>query len=561
MVTRDLARTDGPLDVSFELGRYVEAVRAALGDMADSEIVRRIWAHDHTVWKPVPEEITNRLGWLHAPREALELLPVVRKMVSVARDDGITRALLFGMGGSSLAGEMFSQVFRGETPGLEAVLTVLDSTDPAAVLTCAEQLVPTRTLFLVSTKSGTTVETLSFFRYFYNRTLDELDTEKAGHHFVAITDPGSPLLKTAAQYGFRDQFESDPNVGGRYSAFTYFGVVPAALLGGQIERLLGHALDASAACGADVEPERHPAAQLGCVLAELAKAGRDKATFVVSSRMASFGDWVEQLIAESTGKERTGIVPIVGELVGPPEVYGDDRLFIHIRLAGDDTYDRPMAILRAAGHPTVQIDLADPYELGALLFLWEFAVAVAGCRLGINPFNQPNVEAAKSHTRQFTREYTERGALPSGEVSPLHRDQLNAFLARASRGDYVAVQAFLEPTAETTAALEGLRTRVRDHTRLAVTTGYGPRYLHSTGQLHKGDAGNGLFIQFTADDLRDAMIPDEAGRPEAMLSFGVLKRAQALGDLHALRNSGRRVIHFHLQSDPIAGLDLLMGAS
>jgi glucose-6-phosphate isomerase len=529
-------------------------------------VVARIWAHDHTVWKPEPAEIANRLGWLHVAEMMLENVPRLEGLISDVRAAGYTHALLLGMGGSSLAPEVFRRTFGVRDGYLD--LAVLDSTDPGAVLEHAERLDPARTLFIVATKSGTTAETLSFFRFFYNWAADAMGENRAGEHFSAITDPGTHLVDLAQRYGFRSTFLNDPNIGGRYSALSYFGLVPAALVGVDVPNLLGRAMVAT--CGGEscVAPEENLGARLGAILGELAKAGRDKATFVLSPAIASFGDWVEQLIAESTGKERKGIVPVVREPLGPPEVYGADRLFVHLRLPGDETHDAALAALEAASHPVVRLNLQDRYDLGRQFFLWEIATAVAGHRLGINPFDQPNVEAAKVLARRMVAEYAEKGTLPAGEPAPLTAEALHDFLAQAQPGDpstgsgrsYIALQAYVQPTAEAAAALAALRVGLRDRFQLATTVGYGPRFLHSTGQLHKGDAGRGMFIQLTADGPRDVPIPDEAGTPGSSITFGVLKLAQALGDRQALLDAGRRVIRFHLGEDVVGGLRHLLKA-
>lgn len=553
------------------LGKYQAAVDAALEEIVADRIVPRIWAHDHTVWQPEPTEITNRLGWLHIAEKMLEQRDRLSDLVESVRADGYTDVLLLGMGGSSLAPEVFSKVFGGHGPAAGMPrLAVLDSTDPGAVLAHTERLDPARTLFIVSTKSGGTEETLSFFKFFYNWAAQALGGEEAGKHFVAITDPGSKLQTLAAPraYDFRAIFLNDPNIGGRYSALSYFGLVPAALVGVDVETLLEQSLTMACNC----EPCNCPidgdnnGAWLGAVLGELAKAGRDKATFIASPQLASFGDWVEQLIAESTGKNGTGILPVVGEPVGEPDVYGDDRLFLYLRLNGDDTYDEAVQALEDAGQPVVRLHLRDLYDLGEQFFLWEMATAVAGYRLGINPFDQPNVEAAKALARQAVAAYRETGQFPEDEPTPLTAEALTAFWAQAQPGNpatgsgrsYVALQAYVQPTAETDAALQALRTRIRDTRKLATTVGYGPRFLHSTGQVHKGDRGNGLFIQFTSDPLRDVAIPDEAGKPDAGMTFGLLKMAQVLGDKQALQDAGRRVIRFHLGSNVVSSLRKLV---
>ena len=540
------------------LGSYQAAVDDALAEMKENRIMARVWAHDHTVWKPEPTEIANRLGWLHTAEVMLENLPRLKGMVEAVRAAGYTHALLLGMGGSSLAAEVFSHVDFRSLPDFGSLkLAVLDSTDPGAVLAHAEWLDLSRTLFIVATKSGGTVETLSFFKFFYNRVADAVGTDQAGEHFIAITDPGSKLVNLAERYRFRATFLNDPNIGGRYSALSYFGLAPAVLVGVDVGFLLGRALAASSGCESCVASGDNPGARLGAILGELAKAGRDKATFVLSPAIASFGDWMEQLIAESTGKEGKGILPVVGEPLGPPEVYGNDRLFVHIRLEDDETHDAAMATLEAAGHPLVRLNLHDRYDLGGQFFLWEMATAVAGHRLDINPFDQPNVEAAKVLARKMVAEYMEKGTLPHSESVLLTAQALNEFLAQAQPGDYVALQAYVQPTVETDAALAALRLRLRDRYRLATTVGYGPRFLHSTGQLHKGDAGRGLFIQFTADDPQDVSIPDEAGSPDSTMIFGVLKAAQVMGDRQALLEAGRRVISFHLGNDVVGGLKKL----
>ncbi len=540
---------------SASLGPDQSAVEAALAEMAENRILARIWAHDHTVWKPEPTEITNRLGWLRIAEAMGDNVHRLQALTEAVRADGYTHVLLLGMGGSSLAPQVFRKTFGVEDGYLD--LAVLDSTDPGAVLAYAEQLDLARTLFIVASKSGRTVETLSFFKFFYNRVAGAVDAGRVGEHFVAITDPDSDLTGLADRYGFRATFLNDPNIGGRYSALSYFGLVPAALIGVDVPRLLDHAQAAARACEPGVATVDNPGAWLGAILGELAKNGRDKVTFVISPAVASFGDWVEQLIAESTGKEGRGILPVVGEPLGPPEVYGDDRLFVYLRLddsagltaSDDEPRDAALQALEEAGYPVVRLPLCDPYELGQQFFVWEMAIAVAGHRLGINPFDQPNVEAAKVLAHRMVTGYREKGALSGGESVPLSAEALEQFLAQARPGDYIALQAYVQPTAETEAALLALRTRLRDRFRLATTVGYGPRFLHSTGQLHKGDAGRGLFIQFTADDRRDVPIPDEAGEPASSITFGVLKMAQALGDRQALLAAGRRIICFHLGVD------------
>jgi glucose-6-phosphate isomerase len=571
----------GQSDYAFSLHEFQAKVDAALTELKASRVMQRIWEHDHTVWKTDPTEITNRLGWLHSPKVMMDALPEINAFVDEVRVAGFTHALLLGMGGSSLAPEVFRFTFGAKKGYLD--LAVLDSTDPGAVLEHARRLNPAQTLYIVSTKSGGTVETFSFFKYFYNLVAPAVGKQNAGDHFIAITDPGSGLADTAKEYSFRKTFLNDPNIGGRYSALSYFGLVPAALIGVDTALLLERA--AAMACNSEgyISPSTgdNSAAALGAIMGELACAGRDKVTLIASPPIANFGPWAEQLIAESTGKEGKGILPVDGETLASPEVYGTDRLFVYQRLEGDSTYDEKVGALIKAGHPVVQFNLRDLYDLGAEFFRWEMATVVAGRRLAINPFDQPNVESAKVLARNMVAAYQKDGKLP--ELAPTLRsngitvyadkfsrnasEALKSFLARADRGhehgakrSYVTLQAYVKPGKETDAALHALRSKIQTSWRLATTVGYGPRFLHSTGQLHKGDAGNGLFIQFTADVPEDAAIPDKAGEEKSSISFGVLKMAQALGDRQALLDAGRRVIRFDLGKDVVAALQKLAEA-
>ena len=542
-------------------GRYQRKVNFALAEMKKNKVMARIRAHDHTVWKPEPTEITNRLGWLHIAEAMIENLPRLETFADEVRTAGYTHVLLLGMGGSSLAPEVFRKTFGGvrENSRSPLDLAVLDSTDPGAVLAHTERLDSAKTLFIVSTKSGGTVETLSFFKYFYNQVTDHVGWDMAGEHFIAITDPGSDLADLAHEYNFCTTFLNNPNIGGRYSALSHFGLVPAALIGLDVYTLLERAGSMASNCQSYEYQNQDGinAAWLGAVMGELSQVGHDKITFAISQGIAGFADWVEQLIAESTGKEGTGILPVVHETIGPPEVYGEDRLFVHIKLDSDDAHDAAIQVLEDAGYPVVRIQLRDPYDLGGQFFLWEMATAVAGSRIGINPFDQPNVEAAKVLAKRMVAEYTEKGTLPSAESAPLTSEALKTFLNQTKPGDYVTLQAYVQPTEDAYEQLQTLRHKLRDQLKLATTVGYGPRFLHSTGQLHKGDSGRGLFIQFTADDQADASIPDKAGARDSSISFGVLKAAQAMGDRQALLDAGRRVIIFHLGKDVVGGVKQL----
>ncbi len=557
---------------SASLGRYQPSVAAALEDLDSQKIIQRIWAGDYTVWKPDPTEISNRLGWLRIAEALQKDIPRLQALTDEVRLAGYTHALLLGMGGSSLAPEVFRKTF-GVRPGY-LDLSVLDSTDPTAVLAYASRLDLAKTLFIVSTKSGGTVETFSFFRFFYNRLIEKLGAEQAAANFIAITDPGSKLEEMAAQLHFRAVFLNDPNIGGRYSALSHFGLVPAALVGVDLKTLLVRALGMTDYCSSPSPAAENHAAQLGAILGSLAKAGRDKLTLICSPAICAFGDWTEQLVAESTGKEGHGILPVVGEVVAEPEVYGNDRLFVYLRLAEDHTFDAPLQALVAAEQPVVELVIDDLYDLGGQFLLWELATAVAGYCLQINPFDQPNVESAKVQARKLVAAYQQQGKLPAltpilesegisvyGDIKGSSLPEIwNNFLTQAAPGAYLALQAYIPPGLASDASLLALRTSLRLRTHLAVTSGYGPRFLHSTGQLHKGDGGRGLFVQITADAPSDAPIPDEAGQPGSSISFAVLEQAQALGDRQALLENGRKVIRFHLAGDVQVGLARLLYA-
>jgi transaldolase / glucose-6-phosphate isomerase len=440
-------------------------------------------------------------------------------------------------------------------------------------------------LVIVSTKSGGTVETISMFKSFWNWIRAAKGKQDVGNHFVAITDPNSSLAALAQRYQFRSTFVNDPNLGGRYSGLSFFGLVPAALVDVNVPRLLDRAQAAARECGAIVPPQTNPGAHLGAILYALAEAGRDKVTFITAPELASFGDWVEQLIAESTGKQGHGLVPVVGEPTGAPSVYGSDRLFVHLYLDKEPAGQaRAVAALEAAGHPVLRMRLHDCYDIGAQFLLWEMATALVCSRWKINAFDQPDVESAKVVARDLIKQYLSTGGLPA-EVPAWKGDGVavytgggesigvsgegcadpvglivEAFLRQAVAGSYVAIQAYLQPTARTDAVLLALREAIRDRSRLAVTTGYGPRFLHSTGQLHKGDAGHGLFLQITADPATDVAIPDLAGEDKSSVSFGILISAQALGDWGALRSVGRRTLRLHLSNDVQGRLESLARA-
>ena len=532
------------------LGAYAGHVNEALDRLAAGNVMARIWDRDHTVWKDDAPRIADLLGWLAIPRGMAEHTAALRTFADEVREAGFRDVVLLGMGGSSLGPEVVRQII-GSGPGSPA-LTVLDSTVPARVLTVTRAIDPRRTLFVVSSKSGGTIEPNSFYRHFRAVVESTVSREDAGRRFVAITDPGTSLADLAEAEGFRRTFLNPPDIGGRYSVGSYFGMVPAASTGVDVERLRERMAQMASRCAAGVGVRNNPGGWLGAALGALALAGRDKLTLIASPRVASFGLWVEQLLAESTGKEGVGIVPVAGEPLLDTDAYGSDRAFVYLRLGGDANAETDVAVERlgGVGHPVVTLDLDDAYDIGAEFFRWEFATAVAGHLIGINPFDQPDVQAAKDATDRMIASYLKEGALPVPEGA----DSVGALLDRAKAGDYLSVQAYVEETDGVTHAIGLLRERAMRAHRIATTLGYGPRFLHSTGQLHKGGPDSGLFLQLTTDAVADLAIPGAA------YSFGTLAAAQALGDATALHALGRRVVTARLGPDAEAGVLRLLGS-
>ena len=536
--------------ISFALGSLTERVDARLAAWDGQDVGARMWAKDHTLWsrEPIPE-LTNRLGWLWLPGETGQIAGIEEFAEEIRRDTD--RVVLLGMGGSSLAPEVYQATF-GNADGYPELL-VLDSTHPEAVRAAEGMLDPATTLFVVASKSGGTIETLSLFRYFWRWMSDA--ASQPGERFVAFTDPGSGLEALGRERGFRRIFSTPPDVGGRYSALTPFGLVPAALIGMDVHRLLHSAAAMAGACGASVPPSANPGLRLAAAMGEAALAGRDKLTYVCSSNLEAFGGWVEQLIAESTGKRGTGVVPVVGEPLGDRGVYSDDRVFVSMTLDGEDSsgQDAALGLLEAAGHPVIRIVLRDLYDLGAEMFRSEMAVAAAGSILGINPFDQPDVQVAKDLAK---RAMSAAGLDVSIEEVSAGRpdelaDRVGEWIGTLRSGDYIGIHAYLPMDGPATPVLEQLVHTLRDRYRAAVTLGFGPRFLHSTGQLHKGDAGNGLFLQFVDTPARDL------GVPEAGFDFGKLIEGQAAGDYQALAGRYRRVLRVRLGDDPAAGVAMV----
>jgi len=540
----------------YSLGRFEEAVEARLRDWEREGFARRLWDRDPGLWssEPVPE-IEDRLGWLDLPVSAASTWPEMEAFAAEVRRDGMGQVVLLGMGGSSLAPGTMHRTF-GRVEGHPS-LSVLESTHPDAVHEAARRADPEGTLVVVSSKSGTTAETLSLFRLFWKRAVE--GTESPGAHFVAITDPGSPLEALAGERGFRRVFHAPTDVGGRYSALTPFGMAPAALVGIDGAELLERAREMASACGPLAAAADNPGLRLGAVLGELALAGRDKVTFLTSPALASFPDWAEQLLAESLGKDGKGLVPVAGEPAGEPGLYGEDRLFVLLALEDEETseLEEKLQALDRAGHPTLRIRLADRAGLGAEFFRWEVATAAAGAALGVHPFNQPDVELAKRLAREAMAEgggaAEEMPPLALGDPGAVH-DALTSFLGSAGPGDYISLQAWLAETPEVSFALGRLRLLLRAGGRLATTVGFGPRFLHSTGQLHKGGPDNGLFIQLLDESRTDFPVPEET------YTFRDLMRAQALGDSRALERRGRRLLRISLGEDAAHGLARLVGA-
>lgn len=590
------------LSQTESLGQYQSIFEDALQRVLREQMVRRIWSKDATLWKKEASSqkiISNALGWLNVAREMSAQTEELESFADEIRGAGFTHLMLLGMGGSSLCPEVFRRTF-GRREGFPQ-LHVLDTTDPDTIAAFESQIDLAHTLFIVSSKSGTTIEPLSFYKYFFER-VRELKGVRAGENFIAITDPGTLLNRQATEAGFRRIFFNPADIGGRYSALSYFGLVPAALMGLDVKELLARAVAAADACANESSAKENPGARLGALMGALALRGLDKLTLIADAEIASLGLWIEQLIAESTGKEGKGIVPVTGEPLAAPEVYGADRLFVLIHTGNlDEELDKGARALESAGHAVVRRSLSDAHDLCAEFFIWEFATAVAGAFLEINPFDQPNVQESKDNTNKLLGEFKQTGALPEpkalaedGElrVYSTKKDEQRAGahsshwmhsegvtwssnqssesstatsssnatlssviieqLSSVRTGDYVALLAYIRETDEHDEMLQEIRTRLRDRLRVATTVGYGPRFLHSTGQLHKGGPDSGVFIQLTDDDTVDREIPGEP------YTFSTLKQAQALGDFSSLESHQRRALRVHLGSDVEGGLRQLL---
>ena len=553
------------------------AVKSAAAEWQAGGKMKRLWQHDASLWTGADEG--NWLGWLDILDEQIAQQEQLRKIAKEVQLRGFQHVLLLGMGGSSLCPEVLRLTFGRVTHF--PTLHVLDSTDPGQVKAIEHQIDIAKTLFIVSSKSGSTLEPNIFKQYFFERTKQVVGATKAGSQFMAITDPGSHMQAVAEGDRFLHVFFGRASIGGRYSALSNFGMVPAAVMGVDTQKFLTRAAEMARACGPDVAVEDNPGAQLGIILGTAAVTGRDKVTIIASPGISDLGAWLEQLLAESTGKIGKGIIPVDRENLTAPNLYGSDRLFVYVRLesAPDAAQDAKVAVLEKAGHPVVRIAMPEIYELGAEFFRWEIATAVAGSIIGINAFNQPDVEASKIATRSLTSEYEKTGSLPAEKPViedagiKLFTDEKNAadlaklaggnnslvgylkaHLGRIKPGDYFAVLGYIQMNAENETSLQAIRLAVRDSRHVATCLGFGPRFLHSTGQAYKGGPNSGVFLQITCDDSVELPVPEQK------YTFGIVKAAQARGDFQVLAERGRRALRVHLGRDLKAGLATLQAA-
>jgi transaldolase/glucose-6-phosphate isomerase len=547
-------------------------VAASLDDWKKNNKVARLWQKDATLWSGTDE--SNWLGWLTITEEQLAHIDALKQIAGEVKKARFKHALLLGMGGSSLCPEVLRMTF-GKIKGFPE-LHVLDSTDPAQIRAIEARVNLKSTICIVSSKSGSTLEPNIYKQYFFERMKATVGEKETGNRFIAITDPGSKMQQVAEADKFRKIFFGVPSIGGRYSALSNFGMVPAAVMGLDVAKFLKNTEEMVKACGASSAADLNPGVILGTILGVAANHGRDKITIITSPGISDLGAWLEQLIAESTGKIGKGIIPVDRERVAKPAAYGNDRVFAYLRLASkpNKAQDAAIAAIEKAGHPVVQITLPNVYNLGQEFFRWEIATAVAGSIIGINAFNQPDVEASKIETRKLTSEYEMTGHLPpevpffeaSGmklfadekNVTAVHgpnlADVLKAHLSRLGAGDYFGVLAYITMNPENEKVLQGIRHAVRDKKKVATVLGFGPRFLHSTGQAYKGGPNSGVFLQITCDDAKDLPVPGQK------YTFGVVKAAQARGDFAILAERGRRALRVHLGKNLKSGLAALAKA-
>jgi glucose-6-phosphate isomerase len=543
--------------------RTTEAIEAA----AATDVPKRIWRKDAALWKDDEASqkiIRNALGWLTVPDEMIGVVDELIEFAALVRQRGFHTVMVCGMGGSSLCPEVLARTFGRQADFPE--LVVLDSTDPDVLDSLLKRVNIERCLFVIASKSGSTTEPNTFYKFWYDQLSRRVSSP--GANFIAITDPGSPLVDTARELGFQRTFLNQADIGGRYSALSYFGMVPAALMGIDVRKFLSHAKEAEQSCSAAMPLAKNLALQLGIIVGEAANAGRNKLTFVIDQQIATLGLWIEQLIAESTGKEGKGILPVVGEDLAGPSEYSNDRLFVAISIGKPSSETQAKLVeLAQAGHPVIYRNLSDIYDLGAEFFTWEFATACAGWRLGINPFDQPNVQESKDATKELLNTFVNHGSLPEQDVlvaddlltiyaggnsknlsSTSTLQAIRSHVSTIKPNDYIAFLTYTEETPAIDSELQKIRSSLRNSTKCATTVGYGPRFLHSTGQLHKGGPDSGVFFQITANDAVDYAVPREP------YTFSILKQAQALGDFRSLATRGRRAIRVDLGNETLKGL-------
>ena len=560
----------------LKLGKIKSKVNKTLSRFEKKEIIKRIWEKDATVWKKGEkhaEVISNRLGWLSLPYTMTNNVYEINEFTREVIEEGYTTAVLLGMGGSSMGPEVLSSVFGTAEGYLK--LHVLDTTDPGSIQRTYESIELSKTIFLVASKSGSTIEVDSLFRFFFEK-VSAVNTKEAGRQFVAITDADTKLQELANEKGFRKVFTNPSDIGGRYSVLSYFGLVPASLLGIDLIEFLKNAGNMMNMCS-NLDPSENPGAIIGIIAGIAATERKDKLTFFYSENLKSFGNWVEQLIAESTGKENTGILPVVGEKSGKSKEYSSDRIFVNTSLGKSEELKKSVSSLVKKGYPAININLANRYDIAGQFYLWEFATAVMGVLLGINPFDEPNVKESKDNTTLVLKDFDEKGSLPEekilmsdGTISASMNvgagklkiknnvkigmaDIIDGFLFLKTKGDYFAIMAYIDGDLKNKRILDKIREMLRKNMKSAVTVGFGPRFLHSTGQYHKGGPDKGMFIQFVCSDEKDISIP------EKKYSFGILKNAQAIGDYKSLCHWKRRVLRINLGSDAHKGLEKFYG--
>jgi len=553
--------------MDFDLTGFEQAVMERLKNLEEDDLCARLWKKDPALWKMEPDQqkiIANSMGWLDSPVTIRQAVPDLTEFAAELKKSGFRHVLLMGMGGSSLAPLVFRETFGRHAPGLP--LTVLDTTDPATVIRLERSLPLGNTFFIEASKSGTTVESRSFGEYFFER-VKSIKANLASENFGVITDPGSRLERLAAERSYRKVFLNYPDIGGRYSALSFFGLAPASLIGIDLDELLVRASKMLDECRMRKPLSQNPGVALGVAIGVLAAGGRDKLTFLLPGPICSFSMWLEQLIAESTGKDGTGVIPVSGDPVETRQSYGEDRLFVEFRITNepDEALEATAHSLRKAAHPVITVYMRDRLDLGEQFFLWEIATATVGALLNINPFDQPNVQEAKEFTAKILDEVNEEGRVPEAGMEMSHGplrlylaggassvpQALALFFEGAARDGYLGILAYLTENETNERGLRRIRILVRDRMRIATTVGYGPRYLHSTGQLHKGGTNKGFFLMLTSDIAEDTGIP---GQP---YTFGMLMRAQALGDFEALRKHRRRVLRVHLSGETPMGLAAL----